>query len=94
MGGQDFLSFFLRIIVNNANDDRIEEVKSDFEETIKQAGFEELLNQAKQEVGSSKARIGRYITENIPKEKIPKEFVEVIDSVIKISSSKVDEIKT
>ena len=59
----------------------------DFEEILKEAGYGDLMEEAKNIVGkNSKPRIGRYVAEKIvePGKEIPKEFEEVISKVHQI----------
>ena len=60
---------------------------SEFESFLESNESESLLKEAKKEVGQSKARIGRYVAEKIPKEKIPKEFIDIIDKVVNLSKN-------
>ena len=56
-----------------------------FEEFLVNSGFKDILDEARKEVGNSKARIGRYVAEKIPKERIPRELVDVIGRVVRLS---------
>lgn len=60
-------------------------LKPNFEGVLINAGFDYILNEAKKELGGSKARIGRYVAEKITKEQIPKDFVDIINTVVKLS---------
>ncbi|MCK4387941.1 MAG: AAA family ATPase [Dehalococcoidia bacterium] len=54
-----------------------------FEQVITEAGFDNLLAEAEQEVGSSKVRQGRYTALKIPQDQIPEPFIQVIKALTK-----------
>ncbi len=56
-----------------------------FEEYLINAGFNEIIDKAKREIGRSKPRIGRYIAEKIPLKMVPEKFVDVINLVVNLS---------
>ena len=58
-----------------------------FEDILKKSGYDNLMNEAEDIVGGSKARIGRYVAEKIVEQggEIPKEFEEIISKVNQIT---------
>jgi predicted ATP-dependent endonuclease of OLD family len=58
-----------------------------FEDTLKKSGYGDLMKEAEDIVGNSKARKGRYVAEKIVEQggEIPKEFEEIISKVNQIA---------
>lgn len=58
-----------------------------FEDVLKKSGYDNLINEAEDIVGGSKARIGRYVAEKIVEQdkEIPKEFEGIISKVNQIT---------
>ena len=54
---------------------------------MEDAGFSELMDEARKAGGKSKTRIGRFLGEHIDSERVPEVFTNLLDEIIELAGA-------
>ena len=60
----------------------------EIEDYLKAKGFSDLLTEAKKQSGDNKTRVGRFVGDNMPLDKVPDLFIKLLDETISLASTK------